>query len=298
MRDRIRQELSKIQDLERLLGRISLGNASPRDLLSLKNSADIVPQVKELLLEATSSLLEVLRDDLDELGDLRELIINAIVDDPPANLNEGGAIRIGFHSELDELRSIRQNAQGIIASIEIRERSRTSISSLKVRFNNVFGYFIEISKSNLKLVPSEYERKQTLVGAERFTTPELKDLEAKVLGAEEEILRIEQELFQQLRHQIANETSRIQRTAHILAIVDLLFNFAEVAAKRNYCHPTLHEGDEMVLQASRHPVVEIQGERFIPNDLYINNTTQNSIDFDYGTNWIICSCSRSKHGNS
>ncbi len=273
MRDRIRQELSKIQDLERLLGRISLGNASPRDLLSLKNSADIVPQVKEILLEATSSLLEVLRDDLDELGDLRELISNAIVDDPPANLNEGGAIRIGFHSELDELRSIRQNAQGIIASIEIRERSRTSISSLKVRFNNVFGYFIEISKSNLRLVPSEYERKQTLVGAERFTTPELKDLEAKVLGAEEEILRIEQELFQQLRHQIANETSRIQRTAHILAIVDLLFNFAEVAAKRNYCRPTLHEGDEMVLQASRHPVVETQGERFIPNDLYINNTT-------------------------
>jgi len=273
MRDRIRQELSKIQDLERLLGRISLGNASPRDLLSLKNSADRVPQVKALLSEATSSLLEVLRDDLDELEDLRELITNAITDEPPANLNDGGVIRVGYHKELDELRSIRQNAQGIIASIEIRERSRTNISSLKVRFNNVFGYFIEISKSNLKLVPSEYERKQTLVGAERFTTPELKELESKVLGAEEEIIRIEQELFQALRQQIANETSRIQRTAHILAIIDLLFTFAEVAAKRNYCRPTLHEGDEIILRASRHPVVETQGERFIPNDLYINNTT-------------------------
>ncbi|MBI4853892.1 MAG: DNA mismatch repair protein MutS [Acidobacteria bacterium] len=273
MRDRLCQELNKIQDLERLLGRISLGNASPRDLLSLKNSADLVPKVKELLSEASSSLLEVLRDDLDELEDLRELIFNAIADEPPANLSDGGVIRGGYHQELDELRSIRQNAQGIIASIEIRERNRTNIGSLKVRFNNVFGYFIEVSKANLKLVPSDYERKQTLVGAERFTTAELKELEAKVLGAEEEILRIEQELFQELRQKIAAETSRIQRTAHILAIIDLLFTFAEVAAKRNYCRPTLHENDEIILRASRHPVVETQVDRFIPNDLYINNTT-------------------------
>lgn len=273
LRDRLRQELNKIQDLERLLGRISLGNANPRDLISLKNSADIVPKIKELLSEATTSLLEVLRDDLDDLSDLSNLISEAISDEPPINLSEGGVIRIGYNKELDELRSIRQNAQGIIASIEIREKSRTNISSLKVRFNNVFGYFIEISKANLKLVPSEYERKQTLVGAERFTTPELKELEAKVLGAEEEILRIEQEIFQELRQKIASQTTRIQRTAHIIAIVDLLFTFAEVAAKRNYCRPILHEGDEIILRNSRHPVVETQADRFIPNDLYINNTT-------------------------
>lgn len=273
MRDRIRQELGKIQDLERLLGRISLGTANARDLLSLKNSADCIPQIKSLLSDATSSLLEVLRDDLDELTDICELINNSIADEPPANLNDGGVIKLGYNSELDELRSIRQNAQGIIASIEIRERNRTNISSLKVKFNNVFGYFIEISKSNLKLAPSDYERKQTLVGAERFTTPELKELETKVLGAEEEIIRIEQEIFQQLRNQIASQTTRIQRTAHILAMVDLLFTFAQVAARRNYCRPNLHEGDEITLRAARHPVVETQSERFIPNDLYINNTT-------------------------
>ncbi|MFY9221962.1 MAG: DNA mismatch repair protein MutS [Blastocatellia bacterium] len=273
MRDRVRQQLGKIQDLERLLGRISLGTANPRDLLSLKSSLKIIPDVKLLLEQATSSLLEVLREDLDELSDISELIKEAITDEPPANLSDGGVFREGYHKELDELRSIRQNAQGFIAAIEIRERERTGINSLKVRFNGVFGYFIEVSKTNLKLVPGEYERKQTLVNAERFTTPELKELETKVLGAEEEILRIEQELFQQLRQQIASQTTRIQRTAHILAIIDVLFNFAEVAAKKNYCRPTLNEADEIILKDARHPVVETQGERFIPNDLYINNTT-------------------------
>lgn len=273
MRDRVRQQLGKIQDLERLLGRISLGTANPRDLLSLKSSLKIIPDVKLLLEQATSSLLEVLREDLDELSDISELIKQAITDEPPANLSDGGVFREGYHKELDELRSIRQNAQGFIAAIEIRERERTGINSLKVRFNNVFGYFIEVSKTNLKLVPAEYERKQTLVNAERFTTPELKELETKVLGAEEEILRIEQELFQQLRQQIASQTTRIQRTAHILAIIDVLFNFAEVAAKKNYCRPALNEADEIILKDARHPVVETQGERFIPNDLYINNTT-------------------------
>lgn len=273
MRDRTRQQLSKIQDLERLLGRISLGTANPRDLLSLKSSLEIIPEIKLLLEQATSSLLEVLREDLDELSDISQLIKEAITDEPPANLSDGGVFREGYHKELDELRSIRQNAQGFIAAIEIRERERTGINSLKVRFNNVFGYFIEVSKTNLKLVPAEYERKQTLVNAERFTTPELKDLETKVLGAEEEILRIEQDLFQQLRQQIASQTTRIQRTAHILAIIDVLFNFAEVAAKKNYCRPTLNEADEIILKDARHPVVETQGERFIPNDLYINNTT-------------------------
>lgn len=273
MRDRVRQQLGKIQDLERLLGRISLGTANPRDLLSLKSSLEIIPDVKLLLEQATTSLLEVLREDLDELSDISELIKEAITDEPPANLSDGGVFREGYHKELDELRSIRQNAQGFIAAIEIRERERTGINSLKVRFNGVFGYFIEVSKTNLKLVPAEYERKQTLVNAERFTTPELKELETKVLGAEEEILRIEQELFQLLRQQISSQTTRIQRTAHILAIIDVLFNFAEVAAKKNYCRPILNEADEIILKDARHPVVETQGERFIPNDLYINNTT-------------------------
>ncbi|MEW6732001.1 MAG: DNA mismatch repair protein MutS [Acidobacteriota bacterium] len=273
MRDRIRQQLSNVQDLERLLGRISLGTANPRDLISLKNSAAIIPAVKQQLAEARSSLLEVLREDLDELKDIYDLINQAIVDEPPLQLSEGGVIRENYHAQLDELRSVRKNAQGLIAAIETRERGRTGISSLKVKFNNVFGYFIEVSKANLKHVPDDYERKQTLVGAERFTTPELKQLEEKVLGAEEHIAEIEQELFQDIRRQIATQTQRIQRTAHILALIDLLFTLAEVAARYNYCRPTLHEGDDIMLRAARHPVVEAQCERFIPNDLYINNTT-------------------------
>lgn len=273
MRDRVRQTLSRIQDLERLLGRISLGTANARDLISLKNSADAIPVLKKELGNAKSSLLEILRDDLDELSELRELISHAIADDPPVNISDGGVIREGYHSSLDELRAIRQNAQSYIAAVETREKARTGIASLKVKFNNVFGYFIEISRSNLKNVPNDYERKQTLVNAERFTTPELKEYETKVLGAEEEILHLEQQLFQAVRQQIAQEMPRIQRSAHIIALLDLLFNFAELAAQRNYCRPQLHERDELVLRNARHPVVEIQSGRFIPNDLYINNTT-------------------------
>jgi DNA mismatch repair protein MutS len=273
MRDRVRQTLGNVQDLERLLGRISLGVANPRDLISLKNSADAIPVVKKQLNEARSSLLEVLRDDLDELEDVRNLIFKAIADEPPVNLSDGGVIRQGYSTDLDELRSIRQNAQTSIARIESGERARTGIGSLKIKFNNVFGYFIEVSKSNLKSVPNNYERKQTLVGAERFTTPELKELEAKVLNAEGRMLEIEQEIFQTIRHQIAGQTQRIQRSAYILAFLDAIFALADLAVRRNYCRPTLHEGDEIVLRSARHPVVESQSEHFIPNDLYINNTT-------------------------
>lgn len=273
MRDRTRQELKKIQDLERLLGRLSLGTATPRDLISIKNSADAIPGIKQQLNEVNSSLLEVLRDDLEDLTDIRSLITQAIADEPPVNISDGGVIRLGYNAELDELRGIRQNAQAIIASIETRERARTGISSLKIKFNNVFGYFIEVSKANLKLAPADYERKQTLVGAERFTTPELKTLETKVLGAEEQILQLEQTIFNNIRHQIAAQTKRIQRVAYILAMLDIIFTFAQVAAQRNYCRPTLHEGDEIVVKAARHPVVEAQSERFIPNNLCLNNTT-------------------------
>ncbi|MBL8151819.1 MAG: DNA mismatch repair protein MutS, partial [Blastocatellia bacterium] len=273
MRDKVRRELSSVQDLERLLGRVSLGIANPRDLNSLKSSIATIPAIKQHLSEADSSLLAVLRDDLEELADIREMIEAAIADEPAVNLADGGVIREGFNKELDELRAIRKNAQGYIAAVESRERERTGISSLKVKFNNVFGYFIEISKANLKNVPSDYERKQTLVGAERFTTPELKEYESKVLGAEEQIIEIEQQLFQTLRRAIAEQTQRVQRVAQIFAMLDLLFSMAEIAAKYRYCRPTLHQGEEIMLKASRHPVVEQQGEPFIPNDLYINNTT-------------------------
>ena len=273
LRDRLRQELKQVADLERLMARISLGRATPRDLVALKNSADAIPGIKELLGDATASLLEILAENLDELADLRDLIGASISDDPPVNINDGGTIRGGYNPQLDELREVATSSKSIIARIESRERARTGIASLKVRFNNVFGYFIEISKANLKNVPADYERRQTIANAERFTTPELKEYEAKVLGAEERIAEIEQELFGAIRQAVAIETKRVQGVAQGLAMLDVLCSLGEVAARRNYCRPQLTESDELYIRSGRHPVIESSGERFIPNDVYLNNST-------------------------
>jgi DNA mismatch repair protein MutS len=273
LRDRLRSELKRIVDLERLMARISLGRANARDLVALKTSADAIPHLKEMLADATASLLEVLAESLDELHDLRELIGKSIADDPPATLTDGGYIRDGYNQELDEIRALSTSGKSFIAAIESRERGRTGISTLKVKFNNVFGYFIEISKANIKNVPSDYERKQTLTNAERYTTPELKEYEAKVLGAEERISEIEQTLFAEIRQTVSIETKRVQAVAHALALLDSLLSLAEVAARRNYCRPTLTEDDEIYIRTGRHPVIEATGERFIPNDTYLNNST-------------------------
>ncbi|MEK6407772.1 MAG: DNA mismatch repair protein MutS [Acidobacteriota bacterium] len=273
LRDRLRSELKRIVDLERLMARISLGRANARDLVALKTSADAIPIIKEMLADATASLLEVLAESLDELQDLRDLIGKSIADDPPATLTDGGYIRSGYNAELDELRGLSASSKSFIAAIESRERSRTGISSMKVKFNNVFGYFIEVSKSNLKNVPPDYERRQTLTNAERYTTPELKEYEAKVLGAEERISEIEQVLFTEIRQTVSVETKRVQSVAHALAILDAVLSLAEVAARRNYCRPVLTEDDELYIRTGRHAVIEATGERFIPNDTYLNNST-------------------------
>jgi DNA mismatch repair protein MutS len=273
LRDRLRAELKQVSDLERLMARISLGRATPRDLVALKNSADAIPQIKEMLADATSSLLEILAESLDELPDVRDLIGASISDDPPATLADGGYIRAGYNAALDELRELAATSKSVIARIESRERARTGIASLKVKFNNVFGYFIEISKSNLKSVPEGYERKQTLSNAERYTTPELKEYEAKVLGAEERMGEVEQELFATIRQAVAVETKRVQAVAQALSMLDSLLSLAEVAARRNYCRPTLAEDDELYIRTGRHPVIESTGERFIPNDTFLNNST-------------------------
>jgi DNA mismatch repair protein MutS len=273
LRDRLRTELKKVSDLERLMGRISMGRATPRDLVALKNSADAIPDIREILGDATSSLLEVLTENLDELEDLRDLIGGSIDDEPPAAISEGGYIRAGYNSELDEIREVAASSKSIIAQIESRERARSGIASLKVKFNNVFGYFIEVSKSNIKSVPANYERRQTISNAERYTTPELKEYESKVLGAEEKISEIEQELFAAIRQAVAVETRRVQTVAQALALLDALLSLAEAAARRNYCRPHLTEEDEVLIKAGRHPVIEAGGERFIPNDTYLNNST-------------------------
>jgi DNA mismatch repair protein MutS len=273
-RDKLRTLLKEVSDLERLIGRVSLGSATPRDLVAMMRSLNQVPAVREVLRDFDSSLLEVLADNTDELPDVRELISRAITDDPPVKLADGDTIREGFAVELDELRSISRNAKQIIAALEATERTRSGIGNLRIRFNGVFGYFIEVSKANAARVPAEYERRQTLANAERFTTPELREWEKKVLGADERIVQLETELFAGVCRQIGAETKRIQMTARALAALDALAAMAETSARRRYVRPALHDGDELEIIQGRHPVIEaFINEPFVPNSVYLNNST-------------------------
>lgn len=272
-RDQIRRQLEPMGDLERLAGKVTLGRANARDLVALRQSLEVTPMLRRTISESRTSLLQVLAEGLDELEDVRALIAEAIAEEPPAASNEPGMIRDGYNAELDELRNLAQSGKSYIAAIEARERGRSGITSLKVKFNNIFGYFIEISNSHKDKVPSDYERKQTLVNSERFTTPELKEYELKVLGAEDRIIQLETELFSSIRQNIAREVKRIQAVARVLAALDCLTSLAEVAARRNYARPTLHEGDEIKILGGRHAIIETLGERFVPNDLLVNNTT-------------------------
>ena len=273
-RDKLRALLKEVSDLERLIGRISLGSATPRDLCAILKSLNQVPAIRAVLQDADASLLEVLLENTDELPDIRSLIERAINDDPPVKLSDGDTIREGYSAELDDLRSTSRNAKQIIATLEATERTRSGINNLRIRFNGVFGYFIEVSKANAGRVPTEYERRQTLANAERFTTPELRDWEKKVLGAEERIVQLETELFTDVCRQIAAETKRIQMTARALAALDVLASSAEVAARRRYTKPTLHDTDELEIIQGRHPVIEaFIDEPFVPNNTYLNNST-------------------------
>ena len=225
-----------------------------------------------MLKGCSSSLLKELTDELDELADIAELIDKAIAEEAPLTLREGGLIKGGFDERLDELREISSQGKSFIARLEARERKRTGISTLKVRYNKVFGYYIEVSKSNLSLVPKDYMRKQTLVGGERFITPELKDYENKVLGAEEEIRQLEYEIFNRIREKVSEAAPRILSTARGLSAIDVLTALAEVAARNSYNRPVITEGEEITIIEGRHPVVEKTNlaEKFIPNDTYLN----------------------------
>src|ERR1043165_2309437 len=273
-RDKLRALLKEVSDLERVVGRISLGSATPRDVCAMLRSLNQVPAIRAVLQGAHASLLEVLLENTDELPDVRDLIARAINDDPPVKLSDGDTIRAGYSAELDELRSTSRNAKQIIAPLEATERSRSGINNLRIRFNGVFGYYIEVSKANAARVPVEYERRQTLANAERFTTPELRDWEKKVLGADERIVQLETELFTDVCRQIAGETKRIQMTARALAALDVLASFAETAARRRYARPLLHDTDELEIIQGRHPVIEaFIDEPFVPNNVYLNNST-------------------------
>jgi len=277
LRAELRKQLGGILDLERLLSRVTLGSAGPRDLLALGRSIEKIPALKRAFDTQQAARLRAIHERLDELPDVAKLILDAIADEPPLSLADGGTIRPGFHAGLDELRDLRQNGRQYIAQIETRERQRTGIGSLKVRFNNVFGFYIEITRANQHLAPADYERKQTLANAERFTTPELKDYERKVLDAEEKILTLEKELFAEVRQRAAAEAQRIRATAAAVAELDVTASLAQVAAENRYRRPAFSEGGEMRIMAGRHPVIERLSEqdtgRFIPNDLYLDDTT-------------------------
>ncbi|MGH9712271.1 MAG: DNA mismatch repair protein MutS [Candidatus Acidiferrales bacterium] len=289
-REEIHKELEGILDLERLTSRVTLGVATPRDLLALRASLEKIPGVRVHLeteqggAANQAGRLAVLREQMDEMGDVREMIARGIADDPPAMPNEAGVIRRGFNAELDELRDIMKAGKQIIAGMEESERKRTGIASLKIRYNQVFGYSIEISKPNLHLAPPDYERKQTLVNAERFTSSELKDYERKVLSAEERVLEIEHRLYGEMRESIAREAGRLRKSASAIAQVDVLVNFARLAATRNYARPEFTGGAKgeqqgvLMIAGGRHPVieklVEERGERFVPNDLYLDDESQ------------------------
>lgn len=273
-RGKVRETLKFIQDLERLISRIALSTAGPRDLMALSRSLAAVPRLALLLNECQAPLLRSLTGELDDLSDLREWIDQAIVDEPPALAREGGFVRDGFDAEVDDLRRISRSGKQVIAEMEEGERTRTGIKNLKVGFSRTFGYFIEVSKSNLAAVPAHFIRKQTVAGGERYITPELKEYEEKVLGADERIVARELEIFETLRKRVAGESPRVLDTARAVAGIDVLAGLAETATACNYTKPHVHDGDEIAATDVRHPVVErLAGGTFVPNDILLNATT-------------------------
>lgn len=275
VREQIRQCLGVVLDLERLLARISLDSAGPRDVYALATSLRHLPALKSDVARVDSAFWREAHAALDPLEDLCAAITTTLVAEPPLTLADGGVIAATVNAELDELRAIGHNGRSSIVAIEERERQRTGIQSLKVRFNSVFGYYIEITKSNLGNVPADYERKQTLVNAERFTTPELKDYEVKVLTAQERCVEIEKRIFAELRHRLMENAGRIRKTSGIVAEIDLLSSFAHLASMRNYTQPVLESGAALEIIKGRHPVIErlmdeAGADRFVPNDLYLD----------------------------
>lgn len=263
--------LKNVYDIERLLSRVTLETAHPKDLLALAKSFSILP---DLFTTLNSFNSELLQPSFDTLEDVFKLLTNSICPDTPISPLDGGVIRTGFDDALDELRNIATSGKTFIVGLEATERERTRISNLKVKFNRVFGYFIEITKSNLEKVPEDYLRKQTLVNSERFITPELKVHEEKILDAEEKIIEIEKELFQKIRKQVANEAARIKDTARTIALLDVLLSFSELAHSQNYARPVLDNSKDLDIVEGWHPVLQRLTEKpFVPNDLVCNNTS-------------------------
>jgi DNA mismatch repair protein MutS len=274
-RGRLRDTLRAIHDLERLIGRVAIGTAGPRDLVALRQSLAAIPRVRLVLEPMAAPLVQSLVGELDDLADVRDALASALVEEPPALARDGGLVRDGVDADLDALRDISRSGREHIAAMEEAERTRTGISSLKIRYNRVFGYYIEISKTNLGRVPDDYHRKQTIAGGERFITPALKAYEEKVLGADEKILERELAIFAALLAQAAAAAPRVQESARALATLDVLATLGEVATLHDYTKPLMTDDGEFAVVDARHPVVErLSTEPFVPNDLSLNGTTR------------------------
>ena len=273
LRGDILDSLNKVYDIERLAGRISYGNANARDLISLKNSLSKLPELKKELSNVNSNLLKKLYIDLDELRDITELIDKSIVEEPPITIKEGGIIKTGYNEEIDKCKKAATEGKSWLVNIEAKERELTGIKNLKVGYTKVFGYYIEVTKSFLKQVPTDrYIRKQTLTGAERFITEELKSIEDTVLGAEERIVTLEYDEFVKIRSKISSQIERIQKSSNVVAILDVLNDFACIAEEYEYVKPKVDDEDEILIKGGRHPVIErmIDSGTFVENDTYLN----------------------------
>ncbi|MDF2588293.1 MAG: mutS [Anaerocolumna sp.] len=272
-REEIREYLNPIYDLERLISRISYKSAGPRDLIAFKSSLSMLPPIKYLLESSSCNLLKDIHTSLDTLSDIHTLIEQSIVEEPPLAVKEGGIIKDGFHEEVDKLRKAKTEGKNWLAELETKEKEKTGIKNLKIKFNRVFGYYLEVTNSYQDFVPTEWIRKQTLANAERYTTPELKELEDVILGAEDKLFTLEYNLFSDIRDQISSEVSRIQQTAKAIAKIDVFASLALVAERNNFIRPTMNKEGIIDIKEGRHPVVEqmISNNMFVANDTYLNN---------------------------
>ena len=272
LRGELTSSLKGVYDIERLAGKISYGNANARDLNSLKSSASKLPEIKKLIENSKSAMLKELYNELDSLEDIYSLIDKAIVEEPPISVTEGGVIKMGYDPEIDELKTGMTDGKTWLVQLEAREREETGIKGLKVGYNKVFGYYIEVTKSNLALVPDRYIRKQTLTGGERYITEELKELETKVLGAEEKVVNLEYQAFTKIREQIKSQIQRLQKSAMAVSKLDVLSSFAQVAEDLNYCMPQVDNSGVIDIKDGRHPVIEkmLPSGAFVANDTYLD----------------------------
>ena len=272
-REEIREYLNPVYDLERLITRVTYQTANPRDLIAFRNSIHMLPPIKTLMSDFQSPLLKRLYEQLDTLDELYELIERSIAEEPPLTLHDGGILKEGYNEEVDRLRKAKTDGKSWLADLEAKEREKTGIKNLKIKYNKVFGYYLEVTNSFKDLVPDYFTRKQTLANAERFITPELKELDDVILGAEDKLIVLEYELFREVRQKVADEVVRIQKTAKAVAQIDVFASLATVAEQNNYCRPKLNEKGLIDIKDGRHPVVErmIQNEMFVANDTYLDN---------------------------